>query len=118
VVVNDSIVLVSFLRRELAAGADLMTAVRTAALSRFRAVMLTSLTTVAGLSPLMFETFSLAIYMVPIAITLVFGLAFATLLVLLVVPALIVMIETLKNRVSGLLPAFNRPGMVSGKEGI
>lgn len=118
VVVNDSIVLVSFLRRELAAGADLVTAVRTAALSRFRAVMLTSLTTVAGLSPLMFETFSLAIYMVPIAITLVFGLAFATLLVLLVVPALIIMIETLKNRVSGLLPAFNRPGMVSGKEGI
>lgn len=104
VVVNDSIVLVSFLRRELAAGKELVDAVRTAALSRFRAVMLTSLTTIAGLSPLMFETFSLAIYMVPIAITLCFGLAFATLLVLLVVPALIVMIENTKASLSRFLP--------------
>jgi multidrug efflux pump subunit AcrB len=104
VVVNDSIVLVSFLRRELATGTPLLDAVRSAALSRFRAVMLTSLTTIAGLSPLMFETFSLAIYMVPIAITLCFGLAFATLLVLLVVPALIVMIENTKTSMSRLLP--------------
>ncbi|ALO44826.1 efflux RND transporter permease subunit [Pseudohongiella spirulinae] len=103
VVVNDSIVLVSFLRRELAAGKALLDAVRSAALSRFRAVVLTSLTTVAGLSPLMFEKFSLAIYMVPIAITLVFGLAFATLLVLLVVPALIVMIENVKSKVGRLV---------------
>ncbi len=104
VVVNDSIVLVSFLRRELAAGKGLRDAVRSAALSRFRAVMLTSLTTVAGLSPLMFESFSLAIYMVPIAITLCFGLAFATLLVLLVVPALIVLIEDSKAFLVRLLP--------------
>jgi multidrug efflux pump subunit AcrB len=104
VVVNDSIVLVSFLRRELAAGVVLEDAVRRAALSRFRAVILTSLTTVAGLSPLMFETFSLAIYMVPIAITLCFGLAFATLLVLLVVPALIVLIEQIKATVVHRLP--------------
>lgn len=104
VVVNDSIVLVSFLRRELAAGVPLKEAVRSAALSRFRAVVLTSLTTIAGLSPLMFEKFTLAIYMVPIAITLVFGLAFATLLVLLVVPALIVMIEQIKASVTSWLP--------------
>ncbi|HDZ08793.1 efflux RND transporter permease subunit [Pseudohongiella sp.] len=117
VVVNDSIVLVSFLRRELAAGTPLRDAVRSAALSRFRAVMLTSLTTVAGLSPLMFETFSLAIYMVPIAITLCFGLAFATLLVLLVVPALIVMIETIKSSLARLL---SRTGYlnVSSQKGL
>lgn len=104
VVVNDAIVLVSFLRRELAAGVPLRQALEQASLSRFRAVLLTSLTTVAGLSPLMFETFSLAMYMVPIAITLCFGLAFATLLVLLVIPSLIILIESMRagwHRLSG-----------------
>lgn len=104
VIVNDSIVLVSFLRREQEAGKTLVDAVRSAAMSRFRAVMLTSLTTIAGLSPLMFEKFSLAIYMVPIAVTLCFGLAFGTLLVLLVVPAMIVIIERTKSVFSRWLP--------------
>lgn len=117
VVVNDSIVLVSFLRRELAAGTPLREAVRGAALSRFRAVMLTSLTTVAGLSPLMFESFSLAIYMVPIAITLCFGLAFATLLVLLVVPALIILIENTKTSLSRLMPRAHKLN-VTPQEGM
>lgn len=102
IVVNDSIVLISFFRRGLAEGLSIMDAIRDAALSRFRAVILTSLTTIAGLGPLMFETFSLAMYMVPIAVTICFGLAFATLLVLLVVPATIVMIE----RFTGHLSAF------------
>ncbi|MCB1646912.1 MAG: efflux RND transporter permease subunit [Pseudomonadales bacterium] len=93
IVVNDSIVLISFFRRNLAEGMSVFDAVRDASLSRFRAVLLTSLTTIAGLTPLMFETFSLAMYMVPIAITLCFGLAFATVLVLIVVPALVILIE-------------------------
>jgi multidrug efflux pump subunit AcrB len=93
IVVNDSIVLISFFRRSLEAGATVRDAIRQAALSRFRAVILTSLTTIAGLSPLIFETYSLAIYMVPVAVTICFGLAFSTLLVLLVVPALIVLFE-------------------------
>jgi len=93
IVVNDSIILVSFFRRELATGKSYHEAIHEASLSRFRAVILTSLTTIAGLTPLMFETFSLAMYIVPIAITLCFGLAFSTVLVLIVIPALIVMIE-------------------------
>lgn len=96
IVVNDSIILVSCFRRELATGKSYKEAIHEASLSRFRAVILTSLTTIAGLSPLMFETFSLAMYIVPIAITLCFGLAFSTVLVLLVIPALIVMIEDFK----------------------
>jgi len=104
VIVNDSIVLVSFLRREQDAGLSLTAAVRSAALARFRAVLLTSLTTIAGLSPLMFENFSLAIYMVPIAVTLCFGLAFGTALVLLVVPAMIVIVERLKLRFTNVMP--------------
>ena len=63
---------------------------------RFRAVLLTSLTTIAGLSPLMFETSSLAFYVAPLAVTICFGLAFATLLVLIVIPALILLLEALK----------------------
>ena len=64
--------------------------------SRFRAVILTSLTTVAGLMPLMFETSSLSMYTAPIAVTICFGLTFATLLVLIVIPALVLLLENLK----------------------
>ena len=103
IVVNDSIILVSFFRRALDEGKSYKDAIHEASMSRFRAVVLTSLTTIAGLGPLMFETFSLALYMVPIAITLCFGLAFSTLLVLLVIPALIVMIEDKKQLVGKII---------------
>lgn len=104
IVVNDSIILVSFFRRELAAGKPYKEAIHDASIARFRAVILTSLTTIAGLSPLMFETFSLAMYIVPIAITLCFGLAFSTLLVLVVIPALLVMIENASIKLRQLSP--------------
>jgi len=102
IVVNDSIVLISFFRRGLEEGLSSNDAIREAAVSRFRAVILTSLTTIAGLTPLMFEASTLALYMVPIAITICFGLAFSTLLVLLVVPALIVLIENAHTGISQL----------------
>ncbi|MCB1692931.1 MAG: efflux RND transporter permease subunit [Pseudomonadales bacterium] len=108
IVVNDSIVLISFFRRGLEEGLSIRDAITDAALSRFRAVLLTSLTTIAGLTPLMFETFSLAMYMVPIAVTICFGLAFATLLVLLVVPAMIVMIENMGNRLTSVTSRVGR----------
>ena len=98
IVVNDSIILISFFRRALEEGKDYKEAIHEASMQRFRAVMLTSLTTIAGLSPLMFETFSLAMFIVPIAITICFGLAFSTLLVLLVIPALIVIIENTREK--------------------
>jgi len=99
IVVNDSIVLVSFLKRELETGVALLDALQHAISARFRAVLLTSLTTIAGLLPLAFETSSLAMMTTPIAITICFGLAFATLLVLLVIPALILLLEGAKARV-------------------
>ena len=96
IVVNDSIVLISFLRRHIDAGTPLREALLLSVTSRFRAVILTSLTTVAGLTPLMFETSTLNMYTAPIAVTICFGLSFATLLVLIVIPALILLLEKAK----------------------
>ena len=103
IVVNDSIVLISFLKRDLESGIPLNIAMKNAIRSRFRAVLLTSVTTVAGLSPLLFETSSLASVITPIAVTICFGLAFATLLVLLVIPALILILENIKSKLVRLI---------------
>ncbi|MEM1230185.1 MAG: efflux RND transporter permease subunit [Pseudomonadota bacterium] len=102
IVVNDSIVLVSFLRRELEKGLALRAALIEAVRARFRAVLLTSLTTIAGLAPLLFERSTLSMYTTPIAVTLCFGLAFATLLVLIVIPALLLLLEGGKGRLKRL----------------
>ena len=89
ILVNDSIILVSRLDERLKAGDDLPTAAIGASCDRFRAVLLTSLTTIGGLAPLLFETSLQAQFLLPMAITMVFGIAAATLLVLVLVPALI-----------------------------
>ena len=102
IVVNDAIVLISFVKDELEQGRPLKQSLELAVRARFRAVMLTSLTTVAGLMSLMFVTSTLSIYVVPIAVTLCFGLTFSTLLVLLVIPALILLLEALNQRIAHL----------------
>lgn len=88
IVVNDSILLVTFLKRRESEGLSITTAARQASRDRFRAVMLTSLTTIAGLTPLLLETSLQAQIMIPLAASIIFGLIASTLLVLLVVPAL------------------------------
>ncbi len=89
ILVNDSIILVSRLDERLATGETLKQAAIGASRDRLRAVLLTSLTTIGGLIPLMFEKSLQAQFLLPMAITIVFGLALATLLVLFLVPALI-----------------------------
>ena len=89
ILVNDSIILVSRLDERLRNGDDLEGAAVGASRDRLRAVVLTSLTTIGGLIPLMFETSLQAQFLLPMAITIVFGLALATLLVLFLVPALV-----------------------------
>jgi multidrug efflux pump subunit AcrB len=89
ILVNDSIVLVTRLTERLKAGDTLEEACVGAARDRLRAVLLTSLTTIGGLAPLMFETSRQAQFLIPLAVTLVFGLAAATVLVLILVPSLI-----------------------------
>ena len=111
IVVNDSIVLISFFKESyLKDDTDqnfdrerLCATLANAVNARFRAVLLTSLTTIAGLIALIFETSTLQMYVAPIAVTLCFGLAFATALVLLVIPAMLLLLETGKHRATLLL---------------
>ncbi len=89
ILVNDSIILVAQANERLKAGEALREAAIGASYDRFRAVLLTSLTTIGGLTPLLFETSRQAQFLIPMAITLVFGLAAATFLVLILVPSLL-----------------------------
>jgi multidrug efflux pump subunit AcrB len=93
IVINDSIVLVTFYRRLRQQGMAMYEAIEEAAVQRFRPVILTSLTTCAGLTPLLFESAFDAQFLIPMAAGLVFGLAYATVLILVFVPALLTSIE-------------------------
>jgi multidrug efflux pump subunit AcrB len=86
IIVNDSIILVVRADERLAAGETVQEASSGAACDRLRAVLLTSLTTVGGLTPLMFEKSIQAQFLLPMAVTIVFGLIMATFLVLFLVP--------------------------------
>lgn len=94
IVVNDSIILVMFYKQQKAKGVPWREAIVDATCLRFRAVLLTSLTTIAGLTPLMFETSRQAQFLIPMAVTISYGLAVATLLVLLVIPSLLCIHES------------------------
>ena len=89
IVVNDSIILVSTIDEHIARGKPIRSAIIDGACERLRAVFLTSATTIGGLTPLLFERSMQAQFLIPMAVTLVFGLIFTTLLVLFLVPALI-----------------------------
>ena len=88
VVVNDSLIMVDFINRARQQGADLRTAVIESGTQRFRAIVLTSFTTAAGLLPIMLETSMQAQLVIPMAISLGFGILFATVITLFLVPAL------------------------------
>jgi multidrug efflux pump subunit AcrB len=89
ILVNDSIILVVQVDKRLNEGETMEEAASGGARDRLRAVLLTSLTTIGGLTPLMFEKSLQAQFLLPMAITLVFGLAVATILVLILVPAIL-----------------------------
>jgi multidrug efflux pump subunit AcrB len=88
VVVNDSILLVVFMRDERAQGISVSTAAKLAGRARFRPILLTSITTIAGLMPLILETSLQAQILIPMAASLAFGLTSATLAGLFLVPVL------------------------------
>lgn len=86
VVVNDSLVLVDYINRQRRRGIELMDAVISAGAARFRPVILTSLTTFAGLTPILLEKSTQAQFLQPMAISLGFGILFATIITLVIVP--------------------------------
>lgn len=93
VVVNDSLVLVDWINRRRKEGVALMDAVRRAGVARFRAIILTSLTTFAGLMPLIFEKSTQAQFLIPMAVSLGFGILFATFITLILVPVCYLLLE-------------------------
>lgn len=97
VVVNDSLVLTDFVNQLRAEGHKIHDAVANAGRARFRAILLTSLTTFFGLLPIMFETSLQARFVIPMAISLAFSVAFATLITLLLVPCLYLVLEDIKS---------------------
>ena len=88
VVVNDSILLVGFAKARRRDGLGIVEAATLASRQRFRAVLLTSLTTIAGLTPLLLEKSLQAQFLIPLAAAIVFGLLASTVLVLLIIPCL------------------------------
>lgn len=93
IVVNDAIILVMFYKELKQKGGASQEAIVEAASLRLRAVLLTTLTTIGGLVPLMFETSLQAQFLIPMATSISFGLGFATFIVLLLVPAMLALFE-------------------------
>ncbi|MEW6677117.1 MAG: efflux RND transporter permease subunit [Pseudomonadota bacterium] len=103
IVVNDSIVLVEFYRHQRQQGLAVKEALINAACLRLRAILLTSLTTIGGLSTLMMETSLQAQFLIPMATSITFGLAFTTVLALLWLPAMLSFYESLHVRIMRVL---------------
>jgi multidrug efflux pump subunit AcrB len=97
IVVNDSLILIDFINRGLGRGMPLAEAVVESGKARFRPVLLTSVTTVAGLFPLLLERSFQAQFLIPMAVSISFGLIAATLLTLLYVPALYLILSDLRS---------------------
>ncbi|MCP3850343.1 MAG: efflux RND transporter permease subunit [Gammaproteobacteria bacterium] len=107
IVVNDSIILVSFYKRLRDKGMLVNDALAEASVQRLRAVLLTSLTTIAGLTPLLFETSLQAQFLIPMAVSIAFGLAFATVLVLIIIPVFLSIHESIHFRLRGYFKDVN-----------
>jgi multidrug efflux pump subunit AcrB len=102
VVVNDSLVMVDFINRSYRSGNRLAESIYSAGMSRFRPILLTSLTTFAGLTPLLLERSLQAQFLIPMAVSLGFGVLFATSITLVLVPCLYTVLEDIRIAVPWL----------------
>jgi multidrug efflux pump subunit AcrB len=114
VVVNSSLVLVHYINTRREQGVDLRTAVQEAGVMRFRPIVLTSITTFVGLSPLLFERSMGAQFLIPMAASLGFGVIFATVISLFMVPCGYVVLDD----IAGLFRRSRRPGAPGHLESI
>ena len=97
VVVNDSLIMIDLINRERRAGIPMGTAIRDAGKRRFRPILLTTLTTFLGLSPMIFETSVQAQFLIPMALSLGFGIVFATAVTLVLVPVIYNILEDIHD---------------------
>ena len=109
VVVNDSLVMVDFVNKRRKDGMSVVEAVQIAGGQRFRAILLTSLTTFVGLMPLMFEKSTQAQFLIPMGVSLGFGIMFATFITLFLVPINYLVLEDIK-RIFGVIWNFELGG--------
>jgi len=115
VVVNDSLVLVEYVNRKRAESMSLWEAVTSGGMRRFRPIVLTSLTTFAGLIPMLAETDMQARFLIPMAVSLAFGILFATFICLFLVPSIYMMLEDLKNLLGKIKKLFDMSVALLGK---
>jgi len=97
VVVNDNLVLIDYINTLRERGEDVMSAVRKAAASRFRPILLTTLTTFFGLMPITFQKAPQAQYLIPMAVSLAFGVVMASVVTLVLIPAMYVWMDKLRG---------------------
>jgi multidrug efflux pump subunit AcrB len=112
VIVNDSLIMVDFVNRGRREGLGIIEAVVGAGTSRFRAILLTTLTTFFGLLPIMFETSLQAQLVIPMTLSLAFGIAFGTMLTLFLIPCLYLILEDFtrlfrRSRLAGDFVAYH-----------
>ena len=107
VVVNDNIVMVDAINQRRDAGSSLLDAVRDAGARRFRPILLTSLTTFGGLAPLLMEQSVQAKFLIPMAVSLGFGVMFATTISLLIVPSMYLAMDDLRRGLAWLYAGKN-----------
>ncbi|MDD5090399.1 MAG: efflux RND transporter permease subunit, partial [Candidatus Wallbacteria bacterium] len=104
VVINNALIMIDFINRERNKGVSLIEAVHWAGMRRFRPILLTTLTTFGGLAPMIFEQSREARFMIPMAISLGFGIVFSTLITLILVPALCIVVDDLKQLMREAFP--------------
>lgn len=97
VVVNDSLVMIDFANKKRQQGESAYNAIQLAGMRRLRPILLTTVTTFCGLAPMIFETSRQAKFLIPMAISLGYGILFATVIVLLLVPAMYLILEDMRH---------------------
>jgi len=112
VIVNDSVVMIDYFNKRRKEGGDLMEMLIESVQRRFRPILLTTMTTSFGLLPILMETSLQARFLIPMAISLAFGLIFGTLILLFLVPVLVAITEDVKGFVSNTKKKF------SGKKSV
>jgi multidrug efflux pump subunit AcrB len=110
VVVNDSLILITYANKLRGEGLSAEEAIHKAGVRRFRPILLTTMTTYGGLAPMIFETSRQARFMIPMAVSLGYGIVFATLITLVLVPSLYLLVEDAQAGVARVMARLRSRG--------